>query len=51
MVKIICENIFTFASELGAFAPWREEFPNPRTLDFRNIYVARFEKHVVLVFG
>jgi hypothetical protein len=28
---------FTFPSELGAFAPWREEFPNPRTLDFRNI--------------
>jgi len=28
---------FSFPSELGAFAPWREEFPNPRTLDFRNI--------------
>ena len=28
---------FTFPSELGAFAPWREEFPNPRTFDFRNI--------------
>jgi hypothetical protein len=28
---------FSFPSQLGAFAPWREEFPNRRTFDFRDI--------------
>lgn len=32
--------------ELGAFAPWREKHPNPRTFDLRNIQTARYNKHV-----
>jgi hypothetical protein len=46
MVKIIGENILSFPSELSAFAPWREEFPNPRTFDGRKIQAARYDKHV-----
>jgi hypothetical protein len=37
-------------SELGAFAPWREEYPNPRSFDFRNTSTARYEKHVGVSF-
>jgi hypothetical protein len=46
MVKIIGENILSFPSELSALAPWREEFPNPRTFDVRKIQAARYDKHV-----
>jgi hypothetical protein len=50
MVKIIGENILSFPSELSVFAPWREEFPNPRTFDVRNIQAARYDKHVGVSF-
>ncbi|HSQ11631.1 MAG TPA: hypothetical protein VLM90_01380, partial [Candidatus Deferrimicrobium sp.] len=40
-----------FLSELGVFAPWREEFPNPRIFDSRNIKAARYDKHVGVSFG
>jgi hypothetical protein len=36
-VKIIRKNIYLSPSNLVAFAPWREEYPNPRTFDFRKI--------------
>jgi hypothetical protein len=48
MVIIIGENILSFPSELCALAPWREEFPNPRTFDVRNIQAARYDKHVAV---
>jgi hypothetical protein len=35
-------------SELGVFAPWREEFPNLRIVDSWNFKAARM---LVLVFG
>ena len=37
-------------SELGVFAPWREEFPNPRIFDSQNIKAARYDKHVGVSF-
>jgi hypothetical protein len=40
-VKIICENILSFPSELGDFAPWREEFPTPSTFSFQIICAGR----------
>ena len=53
MVKIIWENIFLFPSKLGAFAPWREQYPNPRAFDFRNICARLYTmtNMLVLVFG
>jgi hypothetical protein len=35
MVKIIDENILSFPSELRAFAPWREDFPNPGCFQYK----------------
>jgi len=29
--------MFSFSSELGVFASWREEYPNSRVFDFQKI--------------
>ena len=34
-VKIIYKSFCPFPINLGAFAPWREEFPTPSTFDAR----------------
>ena len=34
-VKIIYKSFCPFPHKLGAFAPWREEFPTPSTFDAR----------------
>jgi hypothetical protein len=34
-VKIIYKSFYPFPITLGAFAPWREEFPTPSTFDAR----------------
>jgi len=36
-VKIIRKKYLYFPFELGAFAPWREKYSNPRIFDFWNI--------------
>ena len=34
-MKIIYKSFCPFPHNLGAFAPWREEFPTPSTFDAR----------------
>ena len=34
-MKIIYKSFCPFPNKLGAFAPWREEFPTPSTFDAR----------------